>query len=68
MDNICYFEGCNKKIKIYDLPCKCKKIFCKIHKYPENHNCEYDYKESFKKQKLIDDMKCVSNKLEKINN
>ena len=42
--NICNFDGCNKKLKITDIECKCKKIFCKIHKYPEDHYCLYDYK------------------------
>ena len=65
--NVCAFEGCTKKIKITDYPCKCEKMYCKFHKLPENHNCSYDYKENNNKQKLIDNLKCSSSKLQKIN-
>jgi predicted nucleic acid binding AN1-type Zn finger protein len=37
---------CNKKISIIDeitSKCKCNNYYCIIHKYPENHNCIYDY-------------------------
>ena len=64
--NICTFKDCNKKIKITDFPCKCEKYFCKFHKQPEIHKCEYDYKENDKKQKLIESMMCNSSKIQKI--
>ena len=63
---LCSFEDCKKRLKITDLSCRCEKIFCKIHKFPENHKCEYDYRESNKRQKRIDDLKCVSTKIQKI--
>ena len=40
-----------KKIKITDFPCKCKQYYCKNHKFPNLHNCNYDYKEIVKKNK-----------------
>ena len=39
-----------KKIKITDFPCKCKQYYCKNHKFPNLHNCNYDYKEIVKKK------------------
>ena len=45
------FEDCNRKLKLTDYVCKCNKIFCKIHRLPENHECVYDYKENNNKQK-----------------
>ena len=39
--NCCAFENCNRKLKLIDFACKCEKIFCKIHRLPENHNCVY---------------------------
>ena len=63
----CEYEGCNKRLKISDFPCKCEKIFCKMHRLPEQHLCQYDYKENDTKNKKIENMKCVSNKIQKIN-
>ena len=64
--NCCAFENCNRKLKLTDLGCKCEKRFCKIHRLPEDHNCVYDYKENNNKQKKIEAMKCVSDKIDKI--
>tara|TARA_X000000368_G_scaffold412794_1_gene399749 strand:+ start:765 stop:998 length:234 start_codon:yes stop_codon:yes gene_type:complete len=65
-ENNCNYEGCKKKIKLTDFPCKCKQYYCKIHKFPNLHNCNYDYKEIFKKKLKIEELKCSSIKLEKI--
>ena len=64
--NCCAFENCNRKLKLTDYACKCEKIFCKIHRLPEDHNCVYDYKENNNKQKKIEAMKCILDKIEKI--
>ena len=63
--NYCNFENCNRKIKLTDFPCKCDKIFCKIHRLPEYHNCVYNYKEN-DVEKKIENMKCISEKINKI--
>lgn len=34
---------CNKKSMIVTL-CKCENYFCLKHKYPEEHNCSFDFK------------------------
>ena len=41
---------CQRKLKITDFACKCNKTFCKYHKFPEQHDCPFDYK---KEQKEI---------------
>ena len=64
--HICAFNECNKKLKLTDLVCKCKKTYCSLHRLPEQHICEYSYKENFNKQKEINKMKCVSEKINKI--
>ena len=64
-NKICNYIGCNKKIKLTDFACKCKNFYCKNHKLPELHNCNYDYKKDIKK-KIINELKCVSCKLQKI--
>lgn len=36
---------CNKKLKLVNnFKCKCQYHFCKIHKFPEEHNCSFNYK------------------------
>ena len=54
----CY---CHKKIGIYFFTCKCKLVFCKKHKFPDIHNCSFNFK---KKQKidLLISMKKIENK------
>mgnify|MGYP001350986162 FL=1 len=64
--NNCPYDDCNRKLKLINYPCKCKKIFCKLHKQPEQHNCEYDYKENNNKNNKIEEMKCISKKINKI--
>lgn len=64
--SLCQYSDCTKRIKITDFACKCKKIYCKIHKFPENHDCKYDYREIGLKMKKIEDMKCDSNKIQKL--
>ena len=59
----CEYEDCNRKLKIHDLSCKCGKTFCKFHKFPEQHNCNYDYKESENNDKKIQNMKCLPKKI-----
>ena len=62
----CALVDCNHKLKLIDLPCKCKKIFCSLHRYKEDHNCDYDYKELIHMDKKINEMKCVSEKIDGI--
>lgn len=33
---------CKKKI-LMTFTCKCNSIFCLQHRYPESHNCSFDY-------------------------
>jgi len=61
--NTCAFNNCTKKIKISSIECKCRKIYCKTHQTPENHDCEYDYKENANKKQKIESLKCVSSKI-----
>lgn len=45
----CEHENCKKKLSLTDFPCKCKKRFCPIHRYPEDHLCNFDYKQTAQK-------------------
>ena len=61
----CNFDNCNKKLKITDMSCKCGKIFCKIHKFPEDHKCEFNYNSEEIKRKTVERLECKSTKIQK---
>jgi len=62
----CNHNDCSKKLKLTDFPCKCDKIFCKLHRLPEKHECTYNYKCNISRKKKIEELKCVSAKIQKI--
>lgn len=37
---------CEKRLKLTDIECKCKLVFCKLHRDPKSHDCSYDYKKA----------------------
>ncbi|KAG7016927.1 Zinc finger A20 and AN1 domain-containing stress-associated protein 7, partial [Cucurbita argyrosperma subsp. argyrosperma] len=37
-------RSCNKKVGLMGFRCKCERTFCGIHRYPEKHDCCYDFK------------------------
>ncbi|KAL1198183.1 Zinc finger A20 and AN1 domain-containing stress-associated protein 1 [Cardamine amara subsp. amara] len=36
--------SCNKKVGVTGFKCKCGSTFCGAHRYPESHQCEFDFK------------------------
>lgn len=36
--------SCNKKVGLTGFTCKCGSTFCGTHRYPEKHECTYDFK------------------------
>ncbi|XP_024994577.1 zinc finger A20 and AN1 domain-containing stress-associated protein 1-like [Cynara cardunculus var. scolymus] len=36
--------SCNKKVSVLGFKCKCGETFCGSHRYPETHNCGFDFK------------------------
>ncbi|KAF8095716.1 hypothetical protein N665_0324s0014 [Sinapis alba] len=41
--NKCF--SCNKKVGVMGFKCKCGSTFCGSHRYPEKHECSFDFKE-----------------------
>jgi len=37
---------CSKKVGILGFKCKCDSTFCKGHRLPEDHDCDYDFKQA----------------------
>ncbi|KAL5541031.1 hypothetical protein UlMin_042604 [Ulmus minor] len=35
---------CNKKVSLTGFVCKCGSTFCGTHRYPEKHDCTFDFK------------------------
>ena len=65
-NNRCSFINCNKKITIYDTPCKCNLLFCKKHKFFKDHNCTFDYVNNQKIKLLKLNPKIINKSLEVI--
>ena len=62
----CTVEDCKKKIPVVDrlmCQCQCGKQHCRHHRFPENHNCTYDFKKAVEKDTAIEKIKCVAPKL-----
>jgi hypothetical protein len=43
--NRCSWETCNKKLGLTGFDCRCGGHFCPLHRYANEHNCTFDYKE-----------------------
>lgn len=37
---------CNKKVGLTGFKCRCGSTYCGVHRYPEKHECNYDFKSS----------------------
>ena len=40
----CALKECRKKLFLTDTPCRCKQIYCSLHRLPEMHTCSYNFK------------------------
>ena len=40
---------CQKKVGLLGIECKCKFVFCNAHRMPEEHSCEFNFKEKGQK-------------------
>lgn len=63
----CNHPECKKNIDLMPFKCKCGKVFCVLHKYPENHACTFDFRSvtDLEKTKIID-QKCSFEKIKLI--
>jgi hypothetical protein len=43
--NRCTWPTCNKKLGLTGFDCRCGGQFCPLHRYANEHNCTFDYKE-----------------------
>ncbi len=63
----CCNKNCIKKIKLTDYPCKCNKIYCINHRLPEEHDCDFNFKQTFDEiEKIVKELKVIPEKTVKI--
>uniref|UniRef100_A0A6C0HM42 AN1-type domain-containing protein n=1 Tax=viral metagenome TaxID=1070528 RepID=A0A6C0HM42_9ZZZZ len=43
---LCTLDSCARKLGLIPFQCRCTGNFCKIHRMPETHACEFDFKTS----------------------
>lgn len=60
----CNMNECRKKLKLTDFKCRCNMIFCSKHRYPEEHDCNFNYKYYTEEILKKNNPKINSNKLE----
>lgn len=57
---------CTKKVGIMGHKCKCEFVFCKAHRLPEDHDCEFDFKQHGKEKLAKDNQQVVASKIARI--
>ena len=60
---------CGKKLKLVETSigkCRCEHIFCSKHRFPESHECSYDWKEMSRKKLEKQHQRVVADKLTRI--
>ena len=62
----CQKDNCNKKVLSKLIKCKCDKTFCKKHRYYDEHDCTYNFKDEYKEKLISENNKCVPKKVEEI--
>lgn len=50
MTNIFKCAICKKKLSLIPIQCRCLNYYCSLHICSSKHNCNYDYKKSYKKE------------------
>jgi len=57
---------CSKKVGIMGHKCKCESTFCKAHRLPEDHDCEFDFKQASKEKLTKDNPVVMASKISRI--
>jgi len=60
----CFYSDCKKPINLTSIKCKCENIFCSLHRLPESHNCNFNYKLNIINKLKINNPKIIDKKIE----
>ncbi|WVZ92774.1 hypothetical protein U9M48_038815 [Paspalum notatum var. saurae] len=59
-------SSCRKKVGLLGFPCRCGATFCSMHRYPEKHSCEFDFKTAGRAQIAKNNPLVMAPKINKI--
>lgn len=45
-----YCTFCKKRLKLINFSCSCKGVFCNKHRFPETHDCSFNFIEKAKEK------------------
>ena len=57
---------CRKKVGIYGFTCKCENYYCTKHRYPESHDCTFNYKEEGRTKIRKENPIIINSKIQRI--
>jgi predicted nucleic acid binding AN1-type Zn finger protein len=57
---------CRKRVGLTGFTCKCGMLFCGTHRYPEKHECSFDFKTVGKEMIARENPMVMASKLDKI--
>jgi len=57
---------CKKKLGITGFDCRCGGMFCSLHRFEDQHNCNFDFKTTEREKLAKDNQKVEDAKIEKI--
>lgn len=60
----CQYKECKRKI--INIECKCGKLFCRQHRLPFDHECQFNYKNEHKNKIKIQNPKIINKKIDPI--
>lgn len=58
--------NCKRKVGLLGFRCRCDFVFCSKHRYAEEHNCSFNYKNAQKEKLSEENQKVVGAKLDKL--
>lgn len=58
--------NCSKKAGMMAYKCKCEYTFCKKHRLPESHSCEFDFVNEGKRVLAKANPNCMTDKIERL--
>jgi predicted nucleic acid binding AN1-type Zn finger protein len=59
-------RGCKKKVGLLGFVCRCGGTFCSVHRYTDQHACDYDFKTAEREQIAKKNPLVVAPKINKI--
>ncbi|RYQ85739.1 zinc finger A20 and AN1 domain-containing stress-associated protein 1-like [Arachis ipaensis] len=57
-------KRCNKKVGLIGFECRCGDLFCGRHRYPEVHECEFNFKDIGRNILTKQNPLCIRDKLD----